>query len=178
MFAATPRKRRQWRSVAYFDHLNDALAALPDYDDNGSARRPAWSSVAGGDRLRRTYKCTAHVDCNVHLRLLLQTPPGVWVLQREEGIVHAADTNEYDRRNASLTRAQKNEMRQAMLYGGTAAQVLAKLQFDAVKAGNAKKVNGEAGEKSNLAGLHSYIRILFAQALCVPLSQCETRRNA
>ena len=154
MSAKAPRKRAQWRSVLLFDNFRDAKAALLVFGDEGAVKKPAWRALPGGEATRRTFRCVAHEDCPVMVRVA-QHSSGVWELRREVSAVHSAVLNEKDRKNASLTRDEKEMMTLAREFGGTPATVLAKLQFTAVKNGTAHKVSGEDGEKSTLQGVHS-----------------------
>jgi hypothetical protein len=105
------------------------------FTDSGANPGAEWRRCAGGEATRKIFACAAHVDCPVRLRLVVADGNGkgdlVTMLQRQEGGVHAARIQEYDRSNARLSKKQKATFGEAGRYGGTPRQVMANTQVSA-----------------------------------------------
>ena len=96
--------------------MKEAKRALSTITDQGLVAKPSWTTLPGGDSDRRVVRCNAHEDCCVKVRIRIVM--GVVNLSRNNA-EHSTVENNFDRKNAKLTREEKSEMATARGYGGT-----------------------------------------------------------
>lgn len=138
----------RWPTVASAEDWPAASALLKTFTDGGAIDKEHvhWKSEAGGGRARRHYRCFAHVDCAV--RVLWCLCCGKWELRREPGTQHSTAIEDYDRTNASLTREQKVQLREAVKWGHGAGKALDECEQKAMEHG----ATFNTGQNVGLAG--------------------------
>ena len=119
-------------TVASMQAAKDTLC-----QDADSGRNPEcdWRRKPVGDARRITFVCGAHKDCGVERRLVSQPDTRVAV-EANSGIVHSTVPEDYDRKNAGLTKVEKRLFQTAKRFGATSSGVMKAAQEDAVKAGS------------------------------------------
>ena len=116
------------------------VEALKAYDDNKQNPTCEWKRANGGNAGEvAKFKCACHKDCPRTLRVKKLISTGTVVIEEQADSVHSDEGATHDRRNATLSKAEKKEMKSAMKYGGTAKDVVVEMAGQAVQQGSAKK---------------------------------------
>ena len=129
--------------------MKEAKRALSTITDQGLVAKPSWTTLPGGDSDRRVVRCNAHEDCCVKVRIRIVL--GVVSLCRNDA-EHSTVDNNYDRKNAALTREEKSELATARGYGGTPAMVVSKMSAAAVKANATASIKKVGNDVAGLVG--------------------------
>ena len=158
-----------WLSLTALTFTNmPNMAAAKDkikaYDDDGKNPNCDWRRLPGGEALRPKYVCDAHEKYTVCIRLNT-TSTGVVELQRRPGDVHATANKEYNRKNAALSKVQKQQFVEGKRFGATPGAVMRAAQQDGIDAG--KVMTPEAPGSSQVHGVEvEGATAASAHALC------------
>ena len=96
-----PPRRISWHYLNQtFDNMKAGKEFLQQYTHGGLNRLKSWSRMPGGEAQTRTvFKCTAHLDCNVKIRL--NGTAGCIKLECN-GEEHSEEVKVFERKNTSL----------------------------------------------------------------------------
>ena len=139
-----PPRRISWQYLNQtFDNMKAGKEFLQQYTHGGLNRLKSWSRMPGGEAQTRTvFKCTAHLDCNVKIRL--NGTAGCIKLECN-GEEHSEEEKAFDRKNASLTKMEKAEADSAVKYGGSACKVHTEMSLSAGKQGDKETLGKRKG---------------------------------
>jgi hypothetical protein len=137
-----PRQQFKWQAVDNVSSWEEGLELVKKYTHNGQNPHAEWSRVNGGENgIRAKFKCKAHKDCGVWLCLTRSTDMSFQLRVSEKNgsvaIKHASDLQLFDRANAKVSKAMKREAASAISYGGSATDVLGKLEETMLESGEA-----------------------------------------
>ena len=160
---APPNKKQPPRRISWqylnqtFDSMKAGKEFLQQYTHGGLNRLKLWSRMPGGEAQTRTvFKCTAHVDCNVKIRL--NGTAGCIKLECN-GEEHSEEEKAFDRKNASLTKMEKAEADTAVKYGGSASKIHTEMSLSAVQQGDEETPGKRSGPDA--VGVEGMIIIMY-----------------
>ena len=111
------------------------------FNDQGQNPSCEWNRVPGGNKgEREMFRCGAHDDCTVIVRLLKKGD--AFYMEKLKDTKHSSVRAVFDRKNAALTKEQKASFKLRKQGGSSASEIMKKDQQGAVTAG-AKRKEGE-----------------------------------
>ena len=122
---------------------------LASFSDGGANPDCEWRRATGGDRTRANYVCAAHIGCTVRVCKVVTSRAEVQI-SRLAGTEHALACTVYDRKNASLTKAQKRSLLVGRRVGANASDMLQTWEEDADR--RAKAATGQSAPLRQGAG--------------------------
>ena len=144
------------------------VEAAKAFDDDKQNPTCEWARAPGGRTNEWCFlKCKHHKDCSRMLRVKKTMSTGVVTVSTKEGSIHSKEVATHDRKNATLSKAEKSEMRQALKYGGTPKDVVVELADEAVQAKTAKKKPEGGLEGAGAHGMHKRLGCIHVHSRCM-----------
>jgi hypothetical protein len=133
-----PAQLRQLRGV-----VGRAAHLRRKFNDQGQNPSCKWHRVPGGEKgERESFRCGAHEDCTVRVRLLRKGD--AFYMEKLKDTKHSSVRAEFDRKNAALTKEQKASFMLRKQGGSSASEIMKKDQQGAVTAGAKRKEGADA----------------------------------
>lgn len=121
--------------------MEASRAELLKFNDAGKNPRCEWHRESGGEKgMREGFRCGAHQDCKVRMRLV--NKGAVFYIEKLRDTKHSSVLAVYDRKNAALTKEQKAAFKLRKQGGASATEIMKHDQQEAVTTG-AKRKEGE-----------------------------------
>lgn len=113
------------------------------FNDQGQNPSCEWNRVPGGNKgEREMFRCSAHEDCTVMVRLLKKGD--AFYMEKLKDTKHSNVRAVFDRKNAALTKEQKASFMLRKQGGSSASEIMKKDQQGAVTAGAKRKEGADA----------------------------------